>query len=256
MPDEKERPLMTSLNAVRHRMTKRIILIMKKSNDWPIGELVLYKNNQLLAFNKPAGLGVQADKTEDKALLNLAEIYTKGKVLVTHRIDRPASGVVLFAKTKGALRNVNAQFQERSIKKIYLAVVGKLPNDEEKGELTHFLLKNGKTNKSYVSKEERSGAKKAILSYELLESIDNYHLLKVELFTGRHHQIRAQLSAAGAPIKGDVKYGFRRNNPDRSIHLHAWQLHFNHPVSSERVELTAPVPDEVVWKAFKTLQNG
>ncbi|GAB5551734.1 MAG: RNA pseudouridine synthase [Saprospiraceae bacterium] len=229
---------------------------MKKSNEWPISELVIYKNNQLLALNKPAGLGVQADKTDDKALLNLAEIYTKGKVLLTHRIDRPASGVVLFAKTKGALVNLNAQFQERTIKKIYLAVVGVLPNGEEKGELVHFLRKNGKTNKSYVAEEKQSNAKKAILSYELLESIDNYHLLRVELFTGRHHQIRAQMSAAGAPIKGDVKYGFRRNNPDRSIHLHAWQLHFDHPVSLERVELTAPVPDEPVWNAFKILKNG
>ncbi len=235
---------------------KRIISIMKKSNEWPISELVIYKNNQLLALNKPAGLGVQADKTDDKALLNLAEIYTKGKVLLTHRIDRPASGVVLFAKTKGALVNLNAQFQERTIKKIYLAVVGVLPNGEEKGELVHFLRKNGKTNKSYVAEEKQSNAKKAILSYELLESIDNYHLLRVELFTGRHHQIRAQMSAAGAPIKGDVKYGFRRNNPDRSIHLHAWQLHFDHPVSLERVELTAPVPDEPVWNAFKILKNG
>lgn len=229
---------------------------MKKSNEWPISELVIYKNNQLLALNKPAGLAVQADKTGDKALLNLAEIYTKGKVLITHRIDRPASGVILFAKTKGALVNLNAQFQERTIKKIYLAVVGALPNGEEKGELIHFMRKNGKTNKSYIAEEGDSNAKKAILSYELLESIDNYHLLRVELFTGRHHQIRAQMSAAGAPIKGDVKYGFRRNNPDRSIHLHAWQLHFDHPVSLERVELTAPVPDEAVWNAFKTLKNG
>jgi 23S rRNA pseudouridine1911/1915/1917 synthase len=207
---------------------------MKKWNDLPISDFVIYKNNQLLAFNKPAGLAVQADKTEDLALLNLAEIYTKSKVLVTHRIDRPASGVILFAKTKGALVHINAQFQERSIKKTYLAVVGTLPG-AEKGQLVHFLNKNGKTNKSYVVEETRAGAKKAILEYELLESIDNYHLLKIELFTGRHHQIRAQLAAAGAPIKGDVKYGARRSNPDRAIHLHAWQLHFDHPVSLERV---------------------
>ena len=229
---------------------------MKKSNDWSISELVVYKNNQLLALNKPAGLAVQMDKTEDKALLNLAEIYTKGTVLLTHRIDRPASGLVLFAKTKGALANINAQFQDRSIKKIYLAVVSELPDGKAKGELIHFLKKNGKNNKSFVVEASTSGAKEARLSYELLEQIDHYYLLKVELFTGRHHQIRAQMSAANAPIKGDVKYGFRRNNPDRSIHLHAWELYFNHPVSGERVKLQAPVPKETVWDAFKTLQNG
>ncbi|MEM6377172.1 MAG: RluA family pseudouridine synthase [Bacteroidota bacterium] len=229
---------------------------MKKSNDWSISDLVVYKNNQLLALNKPAGLAVQMDKTGDKALLNLAEIYTKGNVLLTHRIDRPASGLVLFAKTKGALAKINAQFQDRSIKKIYLAVVAELPNGAAKGELSHFLKKNGKTNKSYVVENATPGAKEARLSYELLEQIDNYYLLKVELFTGRHHQIRAQMSAAKAPIKGDVKYGFRRNNPDRSIHLHAWELHFNHPVSGDRVKLQAPVPKEAVWDAFKTLQHG
>lgn len=230
---------------------------MKKSTDIPISELVIVKTNQYLAFNKPPGLPVQSDKTGDKALLNLAEIYTKGQVLLTHRIDRPASGVVLFAKTKGALAAINAQFQERSIVKTYLAVVGNRP-DADKGTLTHFLKKNGRVNKSFPVEENDPEAKKSELNYEVLGSIENYHLLKIDLKSGRHHQIRAQLAATDCPIKGDVKYGFRRNNTDRSIHLHAWKLAFDHPVTNERITLEAPVPDETVWNAFKeTIQpNG
>ena len=228
---------------------------MKNLTDYQISELVIYKNNQFIAFNKPAGLPVQEDKTADKALINLAGIYTKSKVLLTHRIDRPASGVVLFAKNPKALAAINAQFQERSIKKIYLAVVAEKPQ-EPKGKLTHFLKKNGRVNKSFVVEEGTPGAKKAELAYELLASIDNFHLLKIELFTGRHHQIRAQLAAINNPIKGDNKYGYKRNNPDRSIHLHAWRLQFNHPVTQERVSVEAPLPEETVWQAFNFENNG
>ena len=228
---------------------------MKKLTNQHISELVLYKNNQLLALNKPAGIAVQQDKTADKSLLDLASIYTKGKVLLTHRIDRPASGVVLFAKNAKALTAINEQFQQRSIKKVYLAVVGNRPL-EDKGELIHYLKKDGRLNKSFVTSESHAGAKKAVLQYEVLDSIERYHLLKIELFTGRHHQIRAQLAAINSPIKGDNKYGFKRSNADRSIHLHAWQLHFNHPVSQERVELKAPIPEETVWQAFQKLSDG
>lgn len=227
---------------------------MKKSTDLPISELVLVKTNQFIAFNKPAGLPVQDDKTGDKALLNLAEIYTKGQVLLTHRIDRPASGVVLFAKTKNALAAINAQFQDRTILKTYLAVVGQKP-DTDQGTLIHYLKKNGRVNKSFSVEENVAGAKKAELNYQVIDSIDNYHLLKIDLKSGRHHQIRAQLAAVGCPIKGDVKYGFRRNNPDRSIHLHAWKLDFNHPVTNARIELEAPLPDESVWNAFEVLKS-
>ncbi len=219
-----------------------------------IGELVLYKNKQLIAFNKPPTLPVQEDKTDDKSLLNLAEIYCKSSLYLIHRIDRPASGIVLFAKTKKALAFINAQFQDRSIKKTYLAVVKNKPKQSE-DKLIHFLKKNQKTNRSYLSEEKTPHSKEAILTYKVIDSIDNYHLLEVEIETGRHHQIRAQLSAIGSPIKGDVKYGFKRGNKDRSIHLHAWKLAFKHPTTKEQEELIITPPDEVVWNAFDFLKK-
>ena len=214
-----------------------------------IGDLVLYKNNQLIAFNKPVTLPVQNDKTGDKTLLDLAEIYTQSKLQLIHRLDRPASGVVLFAKNKKALAHLNLQFQERKIKKTYLAVVKNLPQEKE-GKLIHFLIKNQKKNISFASTEEKPNSKKAELNYRHLASIENYHLLEIELITGRHHQIRAQFAAINCPIKGDVKYGFRRSNKDRSIHLHAWKLGFQHPITKKNVIIEAPLPEETVWKAF------
>ncbi len=214
-----------------------------------LGAQVLYKNNQLIAFNKEAALGVQPDKTEDKSLLDLAEIYSKSKLHLIHRLDRPASGVVLFAKNKKALANLNQQFKDRTIEKIYLAVVKDSPEKEE-DQLTHFVYK--KTNgKSVASKEETPGSKKAELTYKVIGKIDNYSLLEVKLLTGRFHQIRSQLAAIGCPIKGDVKYGFKRGNRDRSINLHAWKLSFTHPISNEREEIVAPTPDDSVWNAFE-----
>lgn len=218
-------------------------------NQLKISDWVIYKNNQLIAFNKPSTLPIQPDKTETKSLLDLGEIYCKSKLQVLHRIDRPASGVVVFGKTPKATRHLNAQFQERSIQKIYLAVV-KNPPPKEKGELIHYLQKNQKFNKAYCNDQPKKGAKEAILEYQLIASSDNYHLLSIDLKTGRHHQIRAQLAAIGSPIKGDVKYGARRSNKDRSIHLHAWKLTFTHPVTGEAIYLEAPLPDEVVWQAF------
>ena len=214
-----------------------------------IGDLVLYKNNQLIALNKPIALPVQNDKTGDKTLLDLAEIYTHSKLQLIHRLDRPASGVVLFAKNKKALAFLNLQFQERKIKKTYLAVVKNLPKEKE-GKLIHFLIKNQNKNISFASNEEKPNSKKAELNYRHLASSDNYHLLEIELITGRHHQIRAQLAAIDCPIKGDVKYGFRRSNKDRSIHLHAWKLGFQHPITKKNVIIEAPLPEETVWKAF------
>ena len=215
-----------------------------------IGSLVIYKNNQFIAFNKPASIGVQPDKSDRKSLLDLAEIYTRSKLRVIHRIDQPATGVVLFAKNDKALAALNVQFQNTAISKKYLAVVGKMPEPEE-GTLEHLLIKNAKLNKSFVTKDtDRKNAKKAKLSYKLLGSSERYHLLEVSLETGRHHQIRAQLSEIGCPIKGDVKYGFRRGNKDRSIHLHAWKLGFEHPVSGEAVELIADLPNDPVWNAM------
>ncbi len=219
-----------------------------------ISENILYKNNQLIAFNKPATLAVQEDKTEDKTLQDLAEIYCKSNLFLIHRLDRPASGVVLFAKTKKAVTHLSVQFQNRTIKKTYLAVVKNLPPEEE-GTLVHFLRKQFSTNRSSVVDKKATGAKEAILKYKVLDHIDNYHLLEIELVTGRHHQIRAQLAAIDCPIKGDVKYGFRRGNRDRSIHLHAWKLVFQHPVNREQVELVAPIPDDPVWSAFDWLKE-
>ncbi len=218
-----------------------------------IGSLIIYKNNQLIAFNKPATLTVQSDKTGDKALVDIAEIYCKSRLSLIHRLDRPASGIVLFAKTKNATQQINAQFQDRNIKKKYLAVVKNKP-PEPSGNLVHFLRKNEKDNRTSAFKKEVAHSKKAELSYKIIGSIDNYHLLEIDLITGRHHQIRSQLSAIGCPIKGDVKYGFRRGNKDRSIHLHAWKLEFSHPVTKERIELVADLPDENVWKAFGELK--
>ena len=215
-----------------------------------IGDWVLYKNNQLIAFNKPPALPTQPDKGEEKSLLDLGEIYTKSKLYLIHRLDRPAGGIVLFAKNKNALAHLNQQFSKRSVRKQYLAVVQAAP-PAETGTLQHWLVKKPGQNKTTLSEVFQENATEAILKYQLLGKSDRYFLLSVELVTGRHHQIRAQLAAIGCCIKGDVKYGARRSNPDRSIHLHAWQLEFQHPVSGEQVTLVAPPPaTDPVWAAF------
>ena len=215
-----------------------------------ISDNIIYKNNQLIAFNKPIGLPVQADKTGDKSLVDLAEIYAKSKLEVIHRLDRPASGIVLLGKSKNATAKLNLQFQNREVQKTYLAVVKNHPPEKE-GILTHFLLKSQKKNRSFAHDEAKGKSKKAELQYKVIASIENYHLLEINLHTGRHHQIRAQLAAINCPIKGDERYGFKRGNKDRSIHLHAWKLEFKHPVTNEVVKLEAPIPDEVVWQAFE-----
>jgi len=220
-----------------------------------ISEYILYKNNQVIALNKPVAIAVQGDQSEDKALIDLAEIYCQHRLHLIHRLDRPASGLVLFAKNKRALAHLNLQFQNREVQKTYLAVVKNQPPKPE-DTLTHFLRKQHQKNRSSLVKEKSTGAKKASLKYKVIDKIDNYFLLEVDLITGRHHQIRAQLAAIDCPIKGDVKYGFRRGNRDRSIHLHAWKLRFQHPGNGEEVLLEAPVPEDSVWSAFKTLAVG
>lgn len=217
-----------------------------KISDW-----VLYKNNQLIAFNKPAGVPIQPDKTAEKSLQDLGEIYAKSNLFIIHRIDRPASGVIVLAKSKRGLAKMNAQFQERTIQKTYLAVVKTAPEKAE-GQLVHYLRKNEKANKTQVFEEPIKGGKKAILNYKVIGKSDNYTLLEIDLETGRHHQIRAQLAKVGSPIKGDVKYGARRSNKDRSIHLHAWKLSFQHPVTAETVNLVADMPDDSIWNFFKS----
>ncbi len=221
----------------------------KPLGDIRIGDLVLYKNNQLIAFNKPVMWPVQPDKTGDKSLLELAEMYCHSKLHLVHRIDRPAGGVVLFARNTSALVALHEQFRLREVTKTYLAVVQQLPPQSE-GELRHYLLKNGRTNHTAVVADATTGAQEALLRYRLLGSSERYHLLEVHITTGRHHQIRAQLAAVGCPIKGDVKYGFRRSNPGGGIHLHAWKLAFRHPVSGEPVTVTAPLPRDPVWDAL------
>ena len=224
-------------------------LLMEESFSFRIGDLVLYKNNQLIAFNKPAGLPVQEDKTGDKSLVALAEIYCKGEVNLVHRIDRPVSGVVLFARTHAALADLNEQFKQRKVHKTYLAVVGQAPPEPE-ATLVHYLQKNARQNRGIALVNETPGSEMAELHYKQIAASDRYFLLEIDLHTGRHHQIRAQLAAIGCPIKGDNKYGFKRANPDRSIHLHAWKLSFEHPVTRERETIVAPVPEDKLWTSF------
>jgi len=210
---------------------------------------ILQENAAFLVVNKNPGMASQPDKTGDESLLDLAEAHCGHPLHLVHRVDRPVSGLVLFAKTAEAMALFSAQFQARSVQKDYLAVVQQKPAEEE-GTLVHYLKKNEAKNTSSVYQTEKPGSDRAELRYRLFESSKNYHLLHVQLFTGRHHQIRAQLAAIGSPIKGDVKYGARRSNPDRSIHLHAWRLAFDNPATGERIHLEAPPPEEVLWQAL------
>ncbi len=213
---------------------------------------VLIKNNQFIALNKPPGIAVQPDKTGDPTFLEQAEAYCKHPLQVVHRIDRPVSGIILFAKSKAAMTALSRQFQARTVSKEYLAVVQQLPPEPE-ATLLHFLRKQSGKNTVMAFTGESAGTERAELHYRVLGSSERYHLLHIQLLTGRHHQIRSQLAAIGCPIKGDVKYGFRRNNPDRSIHLHAWRLAFDHPVNGNRIQLEAVLPDEPVWRAFQEI---
>lgn len=217
---------------------------------------VLYEDNHLIAVNKRAGDIVQGDKTGDTPLSEvvkeyIAEKYNKpGAVFlgVIHRLDRPTSGVILFAKTSKALSRMNAMFSSRETEKVYWAIV-KNPPPKQEDTLIHFLKRNPKQNKSYSFEKEVPGSKKGILHYRLIRELDRYFLLEIQLETGRHHQIRSQLSQIGSPIKGDLKYGFDRSNPDGSIHLHARQLILTHPVTKERFTIEAAVPEENLWSA-------
>jgi 23S rRNA pseudouridine1911/1915/1917 synthase len=220
---------------------------------------VLYEDNHIIAINKSVSDIVQGDKTGDEPLSEKVKTYLKVKyqkpgnvfVGVTHRLDRPTSGVVLFARTSKALTRLNAMFQEKAqIKKTYWAIVKNRP-EEDSGRLVHLLLRDTQKNKSTVVKKPVKEAKEAILEYELIAQSDNFYLLQINLLTGRHHQIRAQLAAIGCPIKGDLKYGFPRSNPDGGISLHARSIEFAHPVSKELIKIVAPVPDDKLWQYFE-----
>mgnify|MGYP002639534189 CR=1 FL=1 len=217
---------------------------------------VLFEDNHIVIVNKQAGDITQGDKTGDTPLSEIVKEYIKekynkpGKVFlgVVHRLDRPTSGIIIFARTSKALERLNKMLREKTIKKTYWAVVKNQPK-EEADTLINFLKKNPKNNKSSTYSKEIDGSKKAILHYKSIKKLDNYSLLEIDLETGRHHQIRTQLSSIGSPIKGDLKYGFNRSNSDGSIHLHARRINFAHPVTKENIQITAPVPNDVIWKA-------
>ena len=217
---------------------------------------VLFEDNHIIIVNKRAGDIVQGDKTGDKPLSDVVKEYIKNKynkpgnvyLGTVHRLDRPTTGLVIFAKTSKVLPRLNKLFLSKEIHKTYWAIVKNEPPKIE-DILINWLKKNPKNNKSYSHSKEVTDSKKAILQYKILKKLDNYYLLEVNLETGRHHQIRSQLSNIGSPIKGDLKYGFDRSNKDASIHLHARHIEFIHPVKNEPLSITAPLPKDPIWDA-------
>jgi 23S rRNA pseudouridine1911/1915/1917 synthase len=244
-------------------LAKNCLLVTKSNVISLISPLILYEDNHLVVLNKRAGQIVQGDKTGDEPLNELLKCFIKERdakpgnvyVGVPHRLDRPVSGVSMFAKTSKALERLNAMFRNNEIHKTYWAVVKKLP-EEKTAILTDYLVRNEKQNKSFVVPGPKQGAKEARLHYTVLCNGENYHLLEVILFTGRHHQIRCQLASIGSPIKGDLKYGAARSNPDGSISLHARSLEFTHPVKKEKITIVAPVPDDPLWRYFERQIQG
>lgn len=218
---------------------------------------VLFEDNHIIVVNKRVGDIVQGDKTGDKPLSDVVKEYLKvkynkpGEVFlgVVHRLDRPTTGIVLFARTSKALTRLNDLFKNRETQKTYWAVVKNAP-PKETDTLTHFLKRNTQNNTSKAFAKEVPESKKASLTYTVIKKLNHYFALEIDLHTGRHHQIRAQLAAISCPIKGDLKYGFDRSNPDGGIHLHARKLAFIHPVSKESITIMAPVPEDVIWKSI------
>ena len=223
---------------------------------------VVYEDNHIIIVNKKSGEIVQGDKTGDRPLSDIVKDYIKEKYAkpgavflgVVHRLDRPVSGLVVFARTSKALSRLNKMFAEGEVHKTYWAIVKRREEERREGgewhTLEHWLVRNEKQNKSYAYDSEKPNAKKAILKYRVLSHSNNYSLLEVNLMTGRHHQIRCQLAAMGSPIKGDLKYGAPRSNPDGSISLMSRRVEFVHPVSKETIIVEAPLPDDVLWQAF------
>lgn len=223
---------------------------------------VLYEDNHLIIVNKRPGEIVQGDKTGDEPLSESLKLWLKEKygkpgnvfIGVVHRLDRPVGGVVIFAKTSKALGRLNEMLRKGEIHKTYLAITSGTPEKNE-GELVNYLKSVERNNKTYVCRPDDSGAKEARLRYKLLSRGDNYNLIEIELLTGRKHQIRAQLAAAGCPIKGDLKYGAKRSNPDGSISLLARSIEFEHPVSHQKIKVTAPIPQDNLWQALAGKDN-
>jgi 23S rRNA pseudouridine1911/1915/1917 synthase len=224
---------------------------------------VVYEDNHIIVVNKSSSEIVQGDKTGDKPLSETVKEYIKeayakpGNVFlgVVHRLDRPVSGLVLFARTSKALPRLNEMFRKGEVRKTYWAIVKDAPPQEE-GTLEHWLVRNEKQNKSYAYDREVPNSKKAILDYRVIGRSDNYFLLEVDLKTGRHHQIRCQLAKMGCPIKGDLKYGAKRSNADGSISLHARSISLTHPVSKNLIEVTAPVPNDKLWEEISSLSTN
>ncbi|MCF8323048.1 MAG: RluA family pseudouridine synthase [Flavobacterium sp.] len=219
---------------------------------------ILHEDNHIIAINKRVGDIVQGDKTGDKPLSDIVKEYIKekynkpGEVFlgVVHRLDRPTTGIVIFARTSKALTRLNELFKNRETQKTYWAIVKNKPSKKTE-TLTHYLKRNEKNNTSKAHTNEVTESKLASLDYTIIQELTHYFALEINLHTGRHHQIRAQLSAIGCPIKGDLKYGFDRSNPDGGIHLHARKLVFTHPVTKEELCITAPTPEDVIWKAIR-----
>ena len=217
---------------------------------------VLFEDNHIIIVNKRAGDITQGDKTGDKPLSDVVKEYVKDKynkpglvfIGTVHRLDRPTSGILIFARTSKALERLNKMLREKTIKKTYWTLVKNAPKATT-GTLTNFLKKDTKKNKSFVYNKEIEGSKNAILHYNVIKKLENYFLLEIDLETGRHHQIRTQLAQIGSPIKGDLKYGFPRSNKDGSISLHARKIKFIHPVSKEEITITAPTPKDIIWNA-------
>ena len=217
---------------------------------------ILFEDNHIIVINKQPGDISQGDKTGDTPLSEIVKSYIKFKhnkpgnvyLGVVHRLDRPTSGVIIFAKTSKALERLNKKLRDKEIQKTYWAVVKNRP-PKSSDTLIHFLKKDHQKNKSKAYEKEIKDSKKAILHYSILKQLDHYYLLEIQLETGRHHQIRSQLSHIGSPIKGDLKYGFPRSNKDASIHLHAHKIEFHHPVSKERLTIEAKPPNDPVWNA-------
>jgi 23S rRNA pseudouridine1911/1915/1917 synthase len=221
---------------------------------------ILYEDNHIIAVNKRASEIVQGDKTGDEPMSEAIKRYLKKKydkpgdvyLGTVHRLDRPVSGIVLFAKTSKSLSRLNEMFRGKEIQKTYWAVVKNKP-EKKSALLIHYLRKNEAQNKSYASEKEQKGSLRCELEYRILSSSDHYHLLEVKPHTGRHHQIRVQLSVIGSPIKGDLKYGFNRSNENASIHLHARQIDFIHPVKKEPIRIVADPPNDPLWNHFMAL---
>lgn len=218
---------------------------------------VLYEDNHIIVINKRVGDLVQGDQTGDAPLSEIVKLYLKEKynkpgdayLGVIHRLDRPTSGLVVFAKTSKALTRLNESFKNRETQKTYWAVI-KNASPKVEDTLEHFLVRNPKNNTSKAHSKEVPNSKKAKLTYRMFHQLKSYSVLEIDLHTGRHHQIRCQLAAVGCPIKGDLKYGADRSNPDGGIHLHARQLTFVHPVTKESLTITAPTPDDVLWNTL------